>query len=208
MFKRILARVSAFRRDESGASAVELSLLLPFLLFSFLGVNTLADAQRTSIEVAKTASTVGDLVSRVPRVDEATLDGIFDAADAMLGPQLAPTLEMYAAGVEMKQNGDGTPKMEVLWVRHTGNLTGRFCNRRPIVGQNLRDARVPRRLKQMKGQFFVYVAAKLEKAPLFGDGIINLTNGTGKLNHEYRNMFLTRNELSTTCTGCSSQTSC
>ena len=210
--RRARARATgrSFWRDQDGVSAIEFAIILPFMMAAFLGVHTIADAQRVAIEVSRTGATVGDMIARSPSANDQVLDDTFKVADAMVGTQLKDELQLYAAGIAIEQHPStaGRNRTRVLWVRNNGNLKGAFCAARPRVNQELTGFDVPDDLMSQTGQFFVYVRARLEQTPMFGPEVLQMTQGRTTINHEYANMFLTRNDPSTNCVGCTSGGGC
>ena len=98
-----------FLAEDGGVAAVEFCIVALFLFPLIFGFVMIIDAEQVSTKVSKTNSTVGDLIARLDVVDQAALNGIFRAADVVIGPEHADKLDIYAIGVSMEQNANYDP---------------------------------------------------------------------------------------------------
>jgi Flp pilus assembly protein TadG len=105
-------RVSAFRRNESGVSAVEFALILPAFALLFFGAIEVSFLMTVDRKVTSTASTLGDLVARGTTMTESEVSDIFAASSALFAPYDGSTAKMRVTSIVQKGG-----KIEVAWSR-------------------------------------------------------------------------------------------
>jgi Flp pilus assembly protein TadG len=75
-----------FGQDSRGVSAIELTLLMPFMLSLYLGGTQLSQAIDIDRKVTLAARTVADLTSQVASLDSAGATTVLDAATQVVSP--------------------------------------------------------------------------------------------------------------------------
>ena len=127
---RLAHGLRALRRkaaDERGVAAIELAIILPFLLILMLGSVEMFLMSMASRKAARVTSTVGDLVARASgTLTNASIDSYYKAAQYILGklPKEDMALSIY---VYSKKSGSRN-KSKVSWTRHLGKYS---CQGKP-----------------------------------------------------------------------------
>jgi Flp pilus assembly protein TadG len=102
-----------FRRDIRAVSAVEFALVLPFLLVLYLGGIEVSQAISINRKAVLVSRTVSDLVAQAAdEITPAEVDGIFNAAEAIMAPYSAADTKIKVSSVTI--NGSGA---KVAWSR-------------------------------------------------------------------------------------------
>jgi len=84
-----------FRREESGYMVIEAVLVLPILLWAFMGLYTFWDAYRATTTIQKATYAISDLISREPRpVNAAYIAGMRTAMDRMIPTRMEAELRV------------------------------------------------------------------------------------------------------------------
>ncbi|MEM9734473.1 MAG: hypothetical protein AAF903_13450 [Pseudomonadota bacterium] len=181
----------AFAKDESGVNLVEFAFAAPFLLALLLGTSSVLNTENASTTVGKATSTVSDLISQAPAVDQNAVKDAFAAADYMV-PSSAKLL-LYVAGIQLSESTGPV----VLWaVTNREDMKGLDV---PSVGQ-VYD-RMPDDLKNRNNNSFVVVThGYMEYATLFGSDY--LPGGEDKAKFNYTNYFVPRVSITTLCDAC------
>lgn len=97
-----MRRLRSFLSDRRGVSAVEFALIAPLMILLYLGTAEAALVLMMDRKVTNAASTIGDLVTRVPCISgQDEIDGIFDAAEAVMAPYSTGPLKMRISVVEL-----------------------------------------------------------------------------------------------------------
>jgi Flp pilus assembly protein TadG len=87
MFKLVLRnRLSAFRQDKSGVSAIEFALILPVMVAMFFGIGEVTSYMQAHSRMTKVASTVADLVAQDTVISDDEMTNIFNCAEAIMQP--------------------------------------------------------------------------------------------------------------------------
>jgi Flp pilus assembly pilin Flp len=109
------ARLRRFAKSPRGVAAVEFGFIAPVMLAIWLGTSELTIANAIDRKIALAANSMADLTARQVRVDDATLDGLFEAGRAILYPHAenlsAEDLELEIVSIEIDEDGEAT----VLW---------------------------------------------------------------------------------------------
>lgn len=121
----IRRRLAPLAQDRRGVSAIEFAMILPLLLTLYFG--TVEVSQGLSIDRKVTLATriAADLVTQASSVDNAALDGIFEASRAMMLPYPSDKLSVTVTAVNINAQGQAT----VAWSRtssgtvRSGNVT-------------------------------------------------------------------------------------
>lgn len=79
-------RLSRFRKDASGVSAIEFALILPVMVSMFFGIGEITSYMQAYSRMTKVASTVSDLVAQATAVDDDDIANIFNCAEAIMQP--------------------------------------------------------------------------------------------------------------------------
>jgi hypothetical protein len=78
--------LSLFRRDERGVAALEMAIVLPFLLTLFLGVMEISNYVLASQRTEKMAFTIADLVTQNDVITTGQLNAILDSSSEIMKP--------------------------------------------------------------------------------------------------------------------------
>ncbi len=101
--------LKAYGNDSRAVAAVEFALILPVLLFVYIGV---AETSRLTImdrRLSVVAGSVGDLVARADgSVARSTVDDYFAAAEFTMAPYPSGDLKQVVSSVEVDNNGIAT----------------------------------------------------------------------------------------------------
>ena len=149
----------AFKKDLSGLSGVEFALIAPMLVGVYLGVAETSLGVSNSRKVARVAATLSDLVAQTENITGSQVDGIMNAASAVMAPYSSDPLKIYVIGVQIDSEGDP----EVTWSRSTSNTTP------PSVGS---DYEIPEDIK-IADSFLIVTNVTYEYTPGIGGGIID-----------------------------------
>ena len=91
--------------DERGVAAIELALILPFLLILMLGAMEIFLMSMAARKTARVTNTVGDLVAQAPgTLTKRAIDGYFEAAKVIMGnfPRNKLGLTIYVFGKDKR----------------------------------------------------------------------------------------------------------
>jgi Flp pilus assembly protein TadG len=121
----------AFVANDRGAVAVEFALVIPTLMFLYLGLVSLAVGVDVSRRVNVLAGTVADLLAQGPGVscNEVTAD--VAAASAILWPHDPSGTEVAMAGVAVTVGSSGKVSARVDWSA-ARRVTARDGNQQPV----------------------------------------------------------------------------
>jgi len=111
--------LNLFLRARDGVSAVEFAIIAPFLVMLYFGTVQTTLALTADRKLSQTATTIGDLVTQDEYVTNAEMATILGAADAVMAPYPANTLNLRISSVRMDLNGD----LYVDWSEATGTYT-------------------------------------------------------------------------------------
>ncbi|MGE0847003.1 MAG: TadE/TadG family type IV pilus assembly protein [Flavobacteriaceae bacterium] len=104
---RIRERSALLRcwRTEDGVSAVEFALILPLLIALYLGGVELSHAITIDRKVTSMTSSVADLVSQAAVIENAEMQGIFNAVSAIMTPYPEAEARVVVSSVSVDSNG-------------------------------------------------------------------------------------------------------
>lgn len=104
---------SAFWRDRKGTGAIEFAIIAPLLIMAYIGCFEISVGFNVSRKVSRASSTVADVLTQMPMVDKASLEGMKAVAKSVMSPfelnDKTYTLKM--TGIKMTGPGVG----EVSW---------------------------------------------------------------------------------------------
>lgn len=110
-----MRRLRQFISDRRGVSAVEFALIAPLMILLYLGTAEAALVLMMDRKVTNAASTIGDLVARTACIkNQSEIDGVFDAAEAVMSPYPTGPLEMRISVIELKTPAPNK-EYELLW---------------------------------------------------------------------------------------------
>jgi len=116
---RIRAYLAAFRRDESGSIAVESMLMIPVLIWCYLGTFVFFDAFRAQSTNIKASYTIGDTLSRETGYITTNYMNSLYALQGLL----LQTTEPRGLQVTVYTYNSTTNAYTVKWSRGLGGLT-------------------------------------------------------------------------------------
>lgn len=120
-------RLTRLRRDRKGVSAVEFALIAPVLVCFYFGCIELSTMMITDRKVTSTAAAVGDLVARVPSLDTAEMNNIFNSTVINMAPNEFADTRIRVTSVELDTDGVttivGWSRSTTNWSAHTAGAT-------------------------------------------------------------------------------------
>jgi Flp pilus assembly protein TadG len=108
-----------YRRDEKGAAAVEAALIMPVLLFMYMGIVDLGNALVVNKKAVSAAQIASDLLARQETVDDADIEDAMVAARLALQPYETSSFGIDIAGIRF----DTPAAVPTLIWRETFNMT-------------------------------------------------------------------------------------
>lgn len=97
--------LNAFGRDQRGGAALELGLVLPFLVLLHLAVGEFVQAWQVRTRLAQVAATLSDITSQARSVTTSEVTDIFMAGDVILSPNPTGTLGSRLTSMSTNANG-------------------------------------------------------------------------------------------------------
>lgn len=112
LVKNIIKQLKRFRRETAAVAAVEFALILPALLFTYIGTAEVSRLIIMDRRLAVVAGSVADLVARADgSLPNATLQDYFQAAQFTMEPYPSATLQQVVTSVYVDKKG----KAKVRW---------------------------------------------------------------------------------------------
>jgi Flp pilus assembly protein TadG len=140
-------------------AAVEFAIILPVMMFLYIGTFEVTQAIRVDGKVARIADTVGNLITRLKTIDTTSLTNIFAISSAIMNPFDDARLTMTVTAVKVDANGKATVK----WAK---------ANRGSAAAIGAAYV-VPVELVGLNDTYFVVTKASYDYQPLFGlSGIV------------------------------------
>lgn len=125
---RLPMRLREFRADENGVAAIELAIVLPFMLLLCIGGVELGNALSINVKVTNTVHTIADIVSQNKCVTTSDVTGILNASSYVLSPY--DITKAVVTVSEVQPNGDNATA-KVIWsqsLNGTARTTGTTVN--------------------------------------------------------------------------------
>jgi Flp pilus assembly protein TadG len=98
-----------FAVDHRAISAVEFALILPFMVFTYVGSAELGDGMAIYYKTTETARTVTDLASQYVTIDPTTMGNILGASAQIVAPYSSSSMIVTLSQVTpTNANGQGT----------------------------------------------------------------------------------------------------
>jgi Flp pilus assembly protein TadG len=164
-FRRgVVVRLGAFRRADTGVAAVEFAIILPLMVFMYLGMTELTTGINVNRKLTLVSRTLADLTTRMTDVTGDGIDIVFSAAKAVMQPYDASRVAMAVTSVTVVQGPTaGTYTGKVAWSCTQGTgLTARPVDSAFAVPSGFEAS-----------PSFVFVETKLDYVPMFGARLIN-----------------------------------
>jgi Flp pilus assembly protein TadG len=171
------------RDDIKGVSAVEFAIIAPMLVTLYLGAAETALGVSVNRKVSRVSSTISDLVAQAQTVSADDIDGIMNAAFAIMAPTDATPLRIVLTGVEI----DADAKTKVIWSRKKGSGASAAS-----VGSTYP---IPTAIK-IADSFVVVAQVQYDYAPAMGGQIV------GSIQFDKKNYLRPRIGSNVACTGC------
>lgn len=112
IIRKIAQIVGRFKRETRAVAAVEFALILPALLFTYIGTAEVSRAIIMDRRLAVVAGSVADLVARADgSITHATLNDYFKAAEFTMKPYPSGSLKQVVTSVYVDKKG----KAKVRW---------------------------------------------------------------------------------------------
>lgn len=107
-----------FRRDDGGYMVIEAVLVLPIMLWAFMGLYSFWDAYRATTTIQKATYAISDLISRSQgAVDAAFIEGMRSAMDQMIPTRM--TAEIRVTSIRRNETEE---RFEVHWSCVAGSI--------------------------------------------------------------------------------------
>jgi Flp pilus assembly protein TadG len=116
-------RSSRFASHEEGATAVEFALVLPVLLFLFVGVTQVGEAVSISRKVTVTTRTITDLVTQNTSLSASSLNTYLAAAAQVIAPYSSSNLSITVSEIQIDSSGKATVAWSGSWPNSANALT-------------------------------------------------------------------------------------
>jgi Flp pilus assembly protein TadG len=160
----VVVRLRAFRRATTGVAAVEFAIILPLMVFMYLGMTELTTGINVNRKLTLVSRTLADLTTRMTDATGDSIDIVFSAAKAVMQPYDASRVAMAVTSVTVKPGSTtGTFVGEVAW----SCTQGPGLTTRPVGS----PVAVPTGFEGSPS--FVFVETKLDYVPMFGARLIN-----------------------------------
>lgn len=153
-----------FLGNERAIAAVEFAIILPLMLFIFVGVAQVGQAIEISRKVTVTTRIVTDLVTQYANVSCSTLNTIFAASAQVIAPYSASNLAITVSEISTDSNGNAT----VAWTSSLNSTTS-------TCSQPNSKFTLPTALDQ-KNISLIYGQVTYKFTPVLGYKIIGTTN--------------------------------
>jgi Flp pilus assembly protein TadG len=152
--------VARFARSEGGTVMAEAVLVLPFMLWAYLGLFVYWDAYRTINKVQKATYTISDMISRemitIPTTYVAGMDALLEQ---MIDPNKDASIRVTSVTWSKSNN-----RFEVHWSRVSGSG---YTALTTSTLQNYKDS-IP---EMSDGDYVVIVESTVHYTPAFDVGI-------------------------------------
>ena len=102
-----LGAFSAFWRDRKGTGAIEFAIIAPLLIIAYIGCFEISVGFNVSRKVSRASSTVADVLTQMPNVDKATLEGMKAVAMSVMSPFEMAKYTLKMTGIKMTGPGVG-----------------------------------------------------------------------------------------------------
>lgn len=117
--QRRIGPAASLLRDGRAAAAVELALLLPFLILLIFGSMEFSKVYELKRRIAQIDTTLADLMGRSEDVDDNAVLEILAAAETIMVPYALDGLVISVTALELDSNGGSS----VLWSRSSDGST-------------------------------------------------------------------------------------
>lgn len=98
---------SAFWRDRKGTGAIEFAIIAPLLIMAYIGCFEISVGFNVARKVSRASSTVADVLTQMPSVDKAALDGMKAVAMSVMSPFETTQYTLKMTGIKMTAPGLG-----------------------------------------------------------------------------------------------------
>lgn len=105
-FRRRLAGLRSLHADKRAVSAIEFSMILPFLLILLIGMEEVTGTLNYDRKVSRIANSVADLVAQAQTITPADLSAMMALGGKILDPYPDTNLETIVASVTFDEDGD------------------------------------------------------------------------------------------------------
>ncbi len=99
-----------FRRSRRGVASIEFALVVPVMLFVFLGSIELGDALLLDRKLSRSAHIGGDLVAQLSAITDPELDDVFSAMEQIIAP--FPNNTRLVISSVVTDPGSTTPQLD------------------------------------------------------------------------------------------------
>jgi Flp pilus assembly protein TadG len=159
--KLISGRFRRFAADRRGNSLVEFGLILPILIFVFMGSMDIGQLVVANMKIYNAASSMADLVARDEEISTATLTDLFNAAS-----QVATPLDIGANGIviitSVSADDDDDPR--IFWQQENGSHTSPS-----VVGSTIGEsATLPASIQVDAQETIIVSEVFFDFEPIFG----------------------------------------
>ena len=185
---------NGFKNSDQGTITIEFALLVPALLAMWLGSVAVIDMENATTKVGKVTGTVSDILARSETINTTQIDNAFLAGNALLGDSRNTRLEIYVVGLKIEKvdpnDADEVGTVTVMWARGS-QITSLNV---PSVGSSYP---LPTEVRKRQG-FLVASHGKLHHTPYIGP----VMGGSSTVEYDYKNYFVPRSSIETSCDNC------
>jgi Flp pilus assembly protein TadG len=98
-----------FRKDKTGAAAIEFAFIAPLLITMFLGTMEISQGVEINKKVARSAGVIGDLVGQNSELTMSELQDLMEVGKAILQPYNRSAMSVTVSLIEIDE--DANPKI-------------------------------------------------------------------------------------------------
>ena len=162
LVKRLRNALRRLRRSETATAAVEFALILPVMLFVYVGTLEASTLISMDRKIQSVTGAVGDLVSRADTtLTASTLTDYFKAASGILTPY--PTTDLVQVVTQVEIKSDGTTRVD--WSRQYAN--GVLSTSTKYLANTTRKI-PPEMINIAKGKYIIVAESGISYLPLYG----------------------------------------
>ncbi|MGA2129665.1 MAG: TadE/TadG family type IV pilus assembly protein [Xanthobacteraceae bacterium] len=104
----VISRLRGFVRGNDGISAVEFAIVLPFMIFLYVGGVEAGEALAIDYKTTITARAVADLATQYVSINNTTMATILGASSQIIAPYPTATIVVTVSEVSIDANGKAT----------------------------------------------------------------------------------------------------
>lgn len=108
--------IQRYFRNQSGIAAVEFALILPVLSLMMFGGYSIYRFVETDRAIERTSEITADLVSRMSKIDDSTVDDMIEIAESLVGDNANdPSFKITMSSISNTFDTDNDYDLEINW---------------------------------------------------------------------------------------------